>query len=111
MGADLDGRGDRRRRERDQRGIINDGQGVSGGSLEGRGGRGARIEGNSKVDGRQSEWSHYGEDNQRDQNDSWDNHWNDSRGSGDCCWAYIDPKNHVQVGFTTEEMREWFKRG
>merc|ERR1712136_340051 len=26
-------------------------------------------------------------------------------------WAYVDPKNEVQAGFSTEEMRQWFDLG
>jgi len=28
-----------------------------------------------------------------------------------CCWAYIDPKDEIQVGFSTEDMRQWFDAG
>jgi len=26
-------------------------------------------------------------------------------------WAYIDPRDEVQVGFTLEEMRQWYDLG
>jgi len=34
----------------------------------------------------------------------------DSSGAG-ISWAYVDPNGQVQVGFTMEEMREWFQAG
>jgi len=34
----------------------------------------------------------------------------DASGTG-CSWAYVDPNGQVQVGFTMQEMREWFQIG
>jgi len=28
-----------------------------------------------------------------------------------CCWAYVDPNDRVQVGFTHDEMRQWHELG
>lgn len=34
----------------------------------------------------------------------------DAPGTG-CLWAYVDPNGQTQVGFTMQEMREWFQSG
>lgn len=30
---------------------------------------------------------------------------------GEACWAYVDPNGEVQVGFTSDEMRQWHELG
>lgn len=119
-----DGRVDAQRNERrpDRDGRRSDkgdgrGKGADGreayhdkGKGEGRkGGKGGR--GGDEAEG-PSERGRHGTDARSDGRGGWSEAGKDSRRGGDAAtWAYMDPHGAVQVGFSTDDMRQWFENG
>jgi len=124
-----EGRGERRaRRERDRgegRGVASRGEGggqaESSGGRRGRRGDGAGRDARPEIEGApqrrrggdsraEAHAEHRGESG-RGAGGARPGRGPEDGPGGEVCWAYVDPNDQVQVGFTSDEMRHWQELG